>query len=403
MRRAVIILVLAATACGRSAGEPVVVPATEVPTAVSVAESSSTTIADTVTPATPQPTTTTTEMPLLGFELTEVLSGLEFPIMVTAPPGDERFFVALKAGAVLSVDGDATGEVLDISDRVRNSGEQGLLAIAFAPAFPDDPRLYVHYTNTNGDSVLSAFDVVDGVGDPESEAVLLTVSQPASNHNGGMIQFGPDGYLYVGLGDGGGANDRFSNGQDPDSLLGTVLRLDPTPDGYRSAPGNLYGDVWAIGLRNPWRFWIDQADRTITIADVGQNTYEEVNVSSIDSYDLNFGWPITEALHCFTPATGCDVAGLELPVLEVGHGDAGTCSITGGVVYRGRAIPELDGVYLYSDYCGGYVRTIGYDTTDLTDELGGRVGSVASFGVDGQGEVYVLTAEGSVYRLDPRR
>ena len=396
MRRALIVLLLVATACGRSAGEPVVVPTTG-----SAPEPTSTTT--TATEASVAPQATTTALPLLGFELTEVLSGLDFPIQVTAPPGSERFFVALKSGSVLSVKGDTTTEVLDISDRVRDSGEQGLLAIAFAPTFPDDPRLYVHYSNTNGDNVLSSFRFVDGVANSGSEIVLLTISQPAPNHNGGMIQFGPDGYLYVGLGDGGGANDRFNNGQDTDSPLGAMLRVEPTTEGYRSAPGNSYGDVWAIGLRNPWRFWIDDVDRTITIADVGQNTYEEVNVSSLDRDDLNFGWPITEGLHCFDPPTGCDVTGLELPELEIAHGDGGTCSITGGVVYRGQAIPELDGVYLYSDYCGGYVRTIGYETLDLTDQLGGRLGSVASFGVDGQGEVYVLTGEGSVYRLDPRR
>ena len=399
MRRAAFVALLLLAACGRSAGEPVQAPITETVTTETTNEPAD-------SPTTSTPTTvpgTITVPPLQGLVLTEVLLGLDFPIMATAPTGDSSLFVALKGGVVLAVDGGVQSTVLDISDRVRDSGEQGLLGMAFAPTFPSDPRLYVHYSNESGDNVLSSFLFDGGVADPRSEVVLLTVGQPAPNHNGGMIQFGPDGYLYVGLGDGGGANDLFNNGQDPESELGTVLRLEPTADGHRSAPGNLYGDVWAFGLRNPWRFWIDDEARTVTIADVGQNTYEEINVSSIDRNDLNFGWPISEGLHCFSPSEGCDVTGVELPVLEVSHGDAGTCSITGGVVYRGSAIPELHGAYLYSDYCGGYLRAVGYETEDLTDMIGGRIGSVASFGVDGAGEVYLLTAEGSVYRLEPVR
>jgi glucose/arabinose dehydrogenase len=217
--------------------------------------------------------------------------------------------------------------------------------------------------------------------------VLLTVEQPAANHNGGMIQTGPDGMLYVGLGDGGGSNDRFGHGQNTETLLGGIVRIDP-------ASGE--AELWSYGLRNPYRFWFD--GDVLYIGDVGQGAYEEIDVVTFDPDGFNFGWPITEGLHCFSPRTGCDVAGLTLPVIEVEHGDGGTCSITGGVVYRGAAIPELDGHYLYSDYCGGWLRSFRFqdgeavDQKDWTDEVG-SAGRVVSFGVDHTGEVYVLTVD----------
>jgi len=234
--------------------------------------------------------------------------------------------------------------------------------------------------------VVSEFALIDdGTADPNSERVLLRLSQPAANHNGGMIQFGPDGILYVGLGDGGGANDRFDNGQNRGTLLGGLVSI--------SVDGDPDPTLFNLGLRNPWRFWID--DDVIYIADVGQNAYEEVSVVELGP-DINFGWPITEGLHCFRPSSGCDTTGLTPPVVEVSHGDAGTCSITGGVVYRGEAIPELYGTYFYSDYCGGYLRSFHFDgdgirdETDWTEQVG-VPGQVVGFGVDGEGEMYVVT------------
>jgi glucose/arabinose dehydrogenase len=225
-----------------------------------------------------------------------------------------------------------------------------------------------------------------GTADPSTERVLLRLDQPAANHNGGMLQFGPDGLLYLGLGDGGGANDQFNNGQNPDTLLGGLVAFDVDAD---SDPVK-----FATGLRNPWRFWIE--GDLIYIADVGQNAFEEVSIGRFEP-GINYGWPITEGLHCFRPSSGCDTTGLTLPVIEVAHGDAGTCSITGGIVYRGPAIPEIHGQFFYSDACGGYLRSFSHgagsvDITDWTDQVG-VPGGVVSFGVDGAGEMYVLTRE----------
>ena len=288
--------------------------------------------------------------------------------------------LATKDGRIWLYDGVNVSQapVLDIRDQVRDRGEQGLLAIAVHPDARN--RVYAHYSANDGDTVVSEFTWDNGslVG----EKVLLRLGQPAGNHNGGMIQFGPDGLLYLGLGDGGGANDRFNNGQDLDTLLGGLVAIDvDDPQPF----------LFNHGLRNPWRFWID--GQTIYVADVGQNAFEEITVTELRP-DVNFGWPITEGDHCFRPSSGCDTSGLTLPVVEVGHGDAGTCSITGGVVYRGSQIPELDGVYLYSDYCGGYLRGLlpGGEVVDYTAQVG-NAGRVASFGLDHTGEVFVLTTD----------
>jgi hypothetical protein len=237
------------------------------------------------------------------------------------------------------------------------------------------------------------------------------VNQPAANHNGGTIAFGPDGYLFIGLGDGGGGGDTFGTGQPVDDLLGNLLRIDVDGDPYAIPAGNPYADsdgadeVWANGLRNPWRFWFDED--LIYIGDVGQNAYEEINVAPADAAGLNYGWPITEGLHCFEPASDCDLGGLTQPVVEVEHGDAGTCSIAGGVVYRGAAIPELTGHYFYSDFCGGWLRSfliadgVATDVRDWTDQVGAP-GNVVSFGTDAAGEIYLLTTE-RVFRIVPLR
>ncbi|MDH3306665.1 MAG: PQQ-dependent sugar dehydrogenase [Acidimicrobiia bacterium] len=365
--------------------------------------STSTTVASGVTSNDPLPLTD------VRLALNEVASGLGFPVLVTAPPGDGRIFVVLKEGRVLvgSAGGGGFTPFLDIADRVRDSGEQGLLGMAFHPSFPSDDRLFVHYSARDGSTVLSAFaaDPLAGA-DPRSESVIFTTPQPAANHNGGMVQFGPDGFLYLALGDGGGANDRYRNGQDVTTPLGAMLRLDV--DGPLLFPEESVFDgglpeLWAIGLRNPWRFWIDAPTRQLYIGDVGQGTYEEVDVAPLEP-GQNFGWPIVEGLHCFSGA--CNPEGLVPPVLEVSHRDSSTCSITGGVVYRGPGIPGLTGAYLYSDYCGGYLRGIRVvdgqvvESFDWTAEVGGPIGQVTSFGVDGLGEIYVMTADGRVLALE---
>lgn len=312
-------------------------------------------------------------------------------MVLTALPGDGAPLVALKDGQVARlVDGELE-QILDISGQVANEGERGLLGMAI---HPDDPgRLFLHYSDNNGDTVVSEFSL-DGDVDPGSERVLFTADQPAGNHNGGWIQFGTDGALYLGLGDGGGANDEFGTGQ-ADGPLASLIRIDVDAG---------TAEKFAKGLRNPWRFWID--GDTVYVADVGQNAYEEVSVTPLEP-GLNYGWSIMEGTHCFSPREGCDTAGLVIPVVEVEHGDAGTCSITGGVVYRGSAIPELDGHYFYSDYCGGYLRSFRFDggaaadQTDWTEQVG-VPGQVVSFGVDGAGEMYVLTT-GAILRVDAVR
>ena len=359
-------------ACDTS-GEPVLTTAAAIPSTTALP---STTATQTTTP-------TTTLPPLRGLAYEEV-ADLPFPIDMVADHDAGVTYVATKGGHIHLFDGErVSGDpALDLSGVTVSSGERGLLGMAI---HPDDPtRLYVHYSARNGDTVVSEHFIGD---DADEARELLRLGQPADNHNGGMLQFGPDGALYLGLGDGGGSGDRFGNGQNTDSLLGGLVRLQPE--------GEPDPTLVAYGLRNPWRFWIE--DTTIYIADVGQGAYEEVNVAPLEP-GHNFGWPITEGLHCFQPPQGCQTEGLTLPLVEVAHGDAGTCSITGGVVYRGEAIPEVDGHYFYSDYCGGYLRSFRHDNGEVVDESdwtdgAGIAGPVVSFGVDASGEMYVMTTD----------
>ena len=395
MRRALVLTVIAVVACTAddastttSSLPPATTSSIEVTTTAQVATS-------VAPPTTAAPTTTTT----IGLDDTALayapVAEMDFPVQMTTRPGEGLSYVITKDGRVWAYDGSAIAEdpVLDISDQVINRGEQGLLSIALHPS---DPRLYLHYSDNNGDTAVSEFTLTSPtVADPGSERVLLSVDQPAPNHNGGMIQFTPDGTLLLGLGDGGGADDRYGNGQNPDTLLGGLveMRVDGDPSPFK----------YAMGLRNPWRFWID--DSVLYVADVGQDEFEEVNVVPL-APGANFGWPITEGVHCFQGAAGsCDTSGQVVPVLEVEHGDAGTCSITGGFVYRGPSIPQLNGHYFYSDYCGGYLRSFLHDNgsarelRDWTEQVG-VPGRMTGFGLDGQGEVYVIT-EGALLQVTP--
>lgn len=312
--------------------------------------------------------------------------------------------------------GGDESDFLDLTPDVGSSGlEQGLLGMAFHPDYADNGRFFVYYTDLDGTSRLYEYAAPGGEADPGSARLVLSQPQPASNHNAGMLEFGPDGYLYVSLGDGGGANDEFGHGQRSDTLLGTILRLDVDgADPYAVPPDNPFvagggaAQVWAYGLRNPWRFTIDPVEELLYIADVGQDEWEEVNATSYDAPGLNYGWPITEGPECLDDDDDdeCDRDGLVEPVFAYEH-DQG-CSITGGFVYRGTAIPELDGHYFYADWCGQWVRSFrlagGSVTaeTDWTAELG-DVGQVLSFGRDGFGELYVLNQDGFVLKIVPRR
>jgi glucose/arabinose dehydrogenase len=353
--------------------------------------------------------------PLQGLEATLVADGLERPSFAIAPWGDPRLFVLDQPGRVWIVsDGTMDPDpFLDISDRVGSTGlEQGLLGMAFHPGYPDDPRVFLSFTDRDGDSRLVSYRVSPDPdrADPASGVDILAVPQPASNHNGGMILFGPDGYLYLGLGDGGGANDQFGHGQRSDTLLGSILRVDvDAASPYAVPPDNPFAgeagaaEVWAFGLRNPWRFDIDPVTGVMYVADVGQSTWEEVSVVPSGAVAANLGWSILEGDDCFV-AAGCDTAGTLAPAVVYGR-DQG-CSVTGGFVYRGAAIPELAGHYLYSDWCGGWLRSFdvvdgaAVDAADWSDGIG-DLGRISSFGRDGFGELYLVATDGRLWRIDP--
>ena len=342
-----------------------------------------------------------------------VATGLQAPVYLTAPPGDDRLFVVEQLGRIRVI---ADGQLLetpflDLADSVDAGGEQGLLSVAFHPEYAANGRFFVDYTDQAGDTRIVEYTVSSDpdVADPSSGRVLLTVEQPYSNHNGGLVVFGPDGYLWIGMGDGGAGGDPEGNGQDPSTLLGALLRIDV--DGgspYAVPPDNPFAngggapEVWAYGLRNPWRYSFDEPSGLLYIADVGQNAWEEIHVSDADAAGLNYGWNVLEGSHCYS-ADSCDRTGLELPAHEYSHDEG--CSVTGGYVYRGDAIPAADGRYFYGDYCGGWVASFRYEGGEAVEherhDLGG-IGRVLSFGRDAAGELYVLTGTGTVHRLVPK-
>ncbi|HYF61350.1 MAG TPA: PQQ-dependent sugar dehydrogenase [Herpetosiphonaceae bacterium] len=342
-----------------------------------------------------------------GLELEPVAEGFSQPTFVAhAGDGSGRVFVVEQGGTIRTLDG---AMFLDIRERVNSDGnEQGLLGLAFAPDFADSGVFYLNYTAQNDNSVTARFRSADGggSGDPDSEEVLLDIEDPAANHNGGMLAFGPDGYLYVGLGDGGAANDRFQNGQNRRTLWGKLLRIDVSaPTGYAIPADNPFGageaqpEIWAYGLRNPWRFSFDRATGDLYVGDVGQNRLERVSYQPAGAAGgLNYGWPIIEASQCLG-GNSCDTAGLVLPVAEYSHDDG--CSITGGYVYRGQRYPDLAGAYLYGDYCSGRIWTLRRDGERwaASEALDTSI-FISSFGEDEAGEIYVAShAEGAIYRL----
>ena len=352
-----------------------------------------------------------------GARLLEVAAGLSVPLYLTAPPGDARLFIVEKTGGIRIVKEQVLLEqpFLDLSAQVSTGGEQGLLGLAFDPEYAANGQFLVHYTDLAGNTVLSRFQVSADPdrADAASEQAVLTVPQPFSNHNGGQIAFGPDGFLYLGLGDGGSSGDPDNRGQDLSDLLGSLLRIDvrsadpytvPADNPFAGQP-NAHGEVWSYGLRNPWRFSFDRANGDLYIADVGQSQWEEIDVSTAADgrgRGLNYGWSIMEGSHCFR-GPGCDQTGLALPVLEYSHRQG--CSVTGGYVYRGTAIPTLQGHYFYADYCQGWVRSFRFAEGQVTDETSWPSltpgGSVVSFGEDAAGELYVLEAGGRVSRIIP--
>lgn len=360
--------------------------------------------------------------PVGAIDLEPVIAeGLSQPTFLTHA-FDDRLFVLEQAGLIRIIENGQLLETpfLDITGRVGSlSSEQGLLGLAFHPNYATEGasgegQFYVNYTDLGGDTHVARFSVMPDDpyrAGPDSEVQYLFVDQPFPNHNGGMLAFGPDGYLYVGLGDGGSANDPLNAGQDRMNLLGKVLRLDvdATADAYAIPESNPFAgatdalpEIWAYGLRNPWRFSFDRATGDLYIADVGQNQWEEVNFQPAASAGgENYGWRIMEGLHCFEADT-CDQNGLTLPIFEYAHAQGG-CSITGGYIYRGALHPELTGNYFVADYCMGNIwRLFPQDGRWLADLVLDSDLIISSFGEDVNGEVYVLNyGAGGIYRIVP--
>jgi glucose/arabinose dehydrogenase len=351
-------------------------------------------------------------VPSSGLRLVEVASGLDQPVYLTAPAGDPRLFIVEQTGRIRIVSGGAVlpAPFIDLSAKITAGGERGLLSMAFHPDYALNGFFYVYYTDLHGDTKVERYHVGANanVADPASAQHVLTVAQPYANHNGGPLVFGPDGYLYVGLGDGGSGGDPQGNGQNPAALLGKILRIDVNGAApYAIPPGNPFvgqtgkrPEIWLTGVRNPWRFSFDREAGLMYLADVGQNAWEEVNVTPAASGGLNLGWNLMESAHCYT--SGCSQQGLTLPVLEYSHADG--CSITGGYVYRGSAIPAIRGHYFYSDYCEGWIRSFRWDGSQAADRRSwdlGSIGNVTSFGEDAARELYVTSTSGKVYRFAP--
>jgi glucose/arabinose dehydrogenase len=366
--------------------------------------------------AAPQPVTGNSRV---GLRLERIVTGLEEPVAITLVNGD-RLLVAERNGRIrLIEDGQLLEKPLvDLTGRLAtDSNEQGLLGIALQERPWSEGRLFVLSTDPNGNVQLVEYPVDATFTQPWFPLrgrVVMTVRQPHKNHQGGGMLFGPDGYLWVSFGDGGGIGDPFGNGQDPYSLLGTIVRIDV--DGarpYAIPPDNPFADgsggapeVWGYGLRNPWRFSIDEPTGRVYIADVGQYDYEEIDVVPTTAGGANFGWPVVEGPQCFADPA-CDPGQFVAPVHALAHENL--CAIVGGGVYRGGRIPELAGHYFYGDFCVGWIRSLLVDEhgtvaeiRDWTEDLG-TIGKITTFGVDGAGEILVATREGDLFRIVPER
>ncbi|MEQ8763625.1 MAG: PQQ-dependent sugar dehydrogenase [Planctomycetota bacterium] len=356
-----------------------------------------------------------------------VQTGFTSPIFVTAAPGDyERLFVVEQTGRIKIIKNGQTlaTPFINLSTRIRNGSERGLLGLAFHPNYESNGFFFVNYTRSgDGDTVIARYQVTADpeVADFNSEQILLTVDQPFSNHNAGMLAFSPvDGYLYIGMGDGGSGNDPGNRAQTTSELLGKMLRIDVDggppygipPSNPFVGPGDPLDEIWTIGLRNPWRYSFDSQTGDLWIADVGQNVREEINFQAASSPGgENYGWRCMEGFRC-TGLSGCtcnDVA-LTLPIRDYDH-SGGNCSVTGGYVYRGCNIPDLDGTYFYADYCTGRIWSLKYvngqesDFQERTSELdppSGTINNVSSFGQDNFGEVYIVDIDGDIFRIVPQ-
>jgi glucose/arabinose dehydrogenase len=360
----------------------------------------------------------------LALSLQKVASGLSSPLFLTAPANDPRQFIVERTGAIRIMQSNTLlpTAFLDLQERTTTEGERGLLSLAFHPQYATNGFFFVCYTALNGDIIVERFKTSasdTSLADPSSGTVILSIPHSEfNNHNGGLLSFGPDGYLYLGTGDGGGSGDQLGNAQNTNSLLGKILRIDvdtvASSSPYAIPPTNPFvnqngkrPEIWAFGLRNPWRYAFDSVARQLYIADVGQERREEIDISSLDQAGLNYGWNRIEGTRCYPEGgTACNQEGLTLPAFEYDHGssDSNGCSITGGYVYRGASIPELQGRYFYSDLCAGGLKSLFYANGIAGEQVdwgipGDSVAPVYSFGQDAQNELYLLSGSGDVYRL----
>ena len=398
-------------------------PATDAPTQTisATATHAPTQAAPTAPPPQQSPTITTAAQLNTTFTLgvQPLVKGFDKPLFVTpAGDGSGRLFVVEQTGKIRII---ANGQILDepfldVSDLITTAGnEQGLLGMAFDPNFAKTGRFYINYSRKgNGDNVIARYQVSSDpdIADPNSAKILITIPGYEPNHNSGMLAFGPDGYLYIGTGDGGGGGDQhgtIGNGQSLSALNGKILRIDVSGDAYTVPPtnpfanqANVHPEIWAYGLRNPWRFSFDKATGDLYIADVGQDHYEEVDFQAAgDKGGENYGWRVLEATHCYNPSSNCDSSGKVMPILEYSH-DEGSCSITGGYVYRGKDYPWLVGEYVFGDYCSGILRATARDANGnwQTRKVGNFNGNISSFGQDENGDVYLVgQGDGTIYKI----
>ena len=351
-------------------------------------------------PSTPSPPEA--DLQAARIRLVEIAT-LDQPLAMAVREGDDGLYVAGQGGAITAIRGGETESILDLSDEVSSGGEQGLLGLEFSP---DGAFVYVNYTDPEGDTRVVEFAMADGRVDEGSRREVLFVDQPYANHNGGNLVFGADGYLYIGLGDGGSGGDPHDNGQSLGTMLGKMVRIDPRPEGeqpYGVPRDNPFigqegarPEIWAYGLRNPWRYSFDRESEDLWIGDVGQDQVEEIDFQLAGSSGgENYGWNRLEGSVPFAGEAPTDAIP---PIHEYTEG----CAVTGGYVYRGQAIPDLQGAYLFADFCGGQIMAIRQEEGRVVEEraFDVTVGSLSSFGEDLDGELYALSLGGPVYRID---
>ncbi|MEX0779976.1 MAG: PQQ-dependent sugar dehydrogenase [Balneolales bacterium] len=355
------------------------------------------------------------------YQVTEAFPELTFtrPVDFQQPGASDLLFVVEQRGVISVFQNDEAASdsqvFLDISDQVDDSGnEEGLLGLAFHPDYQSNGYFYVNYTATNPDrTVISRFQVSPDnpeQADQTSEQEVLSFAQPYSNHNGGQVSFGPDSYLYIAVGDGGSGGDPEENGQDRTTLLGTILRIDvdnqqsgqnyaiPSDNPFVGNDEGYREEIYAWGLRNPWRFSFDVANDRLWTGDVGQNQYEEIDIIE---KGRNYGWNIMEGFHCFEPSEGCDQSGLEMPIWEYDRSE-GDISVTGGFVYRGLTLTDLTGQYIFADYASGRIWALDYSDMDnpVNTEILQADFAIPSFGVDQDNELYICGFDGKIYKLE---